>query len=228
MHSRNIDGFNDPNGQAVLLEFRTMMSLNNFIKSFYENCTGVSLETHYDLQHIGVQISDNLKQEILQSLQRKRKSLHNKVYQTKKKIVDPTSIFWQNQEYSHNSDRILNDRKQYYVNNLDKIREKCRTYYAENTEPIRKKNQVYKSNNVKIIKQQKNISLKINIKYRKKQNEDYSENTDFGREKVKDYYEKNCPAVREKQARHFREKRFVVNEVRRKNCKKKKIRKPKP
>ena len=90
----------------VLLEFCTMMSLNNFIKSFFENCSGVSLETQYDLQYIGVQISDNLKQEILQSLQRKRKSLHNKVYQTKKKIVDPTSIFRQNQEYySHNADR---------------------------------------------------------------------------------------------------------------------------
>ena len=78
------------------------------------------------------------------------------MYQTKKKIVDPTSIFRQNQEhYSHNADRILSDRKQYYVNNLDKIREKCRTYYAENIESIRKKHQVYKSNNAKIIKQQK-------------------------------------------------------------------------
>ena len=52
--------------------------------------TGVSLETQFDLQYTGVQISDNLKQEILQSLQRKRESLHNKVYQTKKTIVDPT------------------------------------------------------------------------------------------------------------------------------------------
>ena len=34
-HICNIDGFNDPNGRAVLLEFRTMMSLNNFIKSFF-------------------------------------------------------------------------------------------------------------------------------------------------------------------------------------------------
>ena len=116
----------------------------------------MSLETQYYLQYIGVQISDNLKQEMLQSLQRKRKSLHNKVYQTKKKIVDPTSIFRQNQEYySHNADRILNDRKQYDVSKLDKIREKCRTYYAENIESIRKKHQVYKSNNAKIIKQQK-------------------------------------------------------------------------
>ena len=47
-HSPNIDGFNDPNGRAVLLEFCTMMSLNNFIKSFFERCTGVSLETQYD------------------------------------------------------------------------------------------------------------------------------------------------------------------------------------
>ena len=63
-HSHNIDGFNDPNGRAVLLEFRTMMSLNNFIKSFFENCNGVSLKTQYDLQYIGAQISGNLKQEI--------------------------------------------------------------------------------------------------------------------------------------------------------------------
>ena len=48
-----------------------MMSLNNFIKPFFENCTGVSLETQHDLQYIGVQISDKLKQEILQPLQRK-------------------------------------------------------------------------------------------------------------------------------------------------------------
>ena len=34
-HSDNIDDFNDPNGQVVFLEFRTMMSLNNFIKSFF-------------------------------------------------------------------------------------------------------------------------------------------------------------------------------------------------
>ena len=51
------------------------------------------------------------------------------MYQTKNKIIDPTSIFRQNQEYhSHNADRILSVRKQYYVNNLDKTREKCRTY----------------------------------------------------------------------------------------------------
>ena len=81
-HSRNIDGFNDPNGRAVLFKFRTMMPLKNFIKSFFENCTGVSLETQHDLKYIGKQISNNLKEEILQSLQRKRKSLHNKVYQT--------------------------------------------------------------------------------------------------------------------------------------------------
>ena len=39
--SRNIDSFNDPNSRAVLLEFGTMMSLNNFIKFFCGNYTGV-------------------------------------------------------------------------------------------------------------------------------------------------------------------------------------------
>ena len=48
--SRNNDGFNDPNGWAVLLQFLTMWSLNNFIKSIFENCTGVSLETQRNLQ----------------------------------------------------------------------------------------------------------------------------------------------------------------------------------
>ena len=42
-NSRNIDGFNDPNGQTVILEFCTMISLKNFIKSVFENCTSVSL-----------------------------------------------------------------------------------------------------------------------------------------------------------------------------------------
>ena len=46
------------------------------------------------------------------------------MYQTKKKIVYSTSIFRQNQEYSHNADRILSDRKQHYVNNLDKLERK--------------------------------------------------------------------------------------------------------
>ena len=49
-HSRNIDSFDDPNGQAVLLQLCNMISLNNFIKSFFENFTAVSLETQYDLQ----------------------------------------------------------------------------------------------------------------------------------------------------------------------------------
>ena len=61
-NSLNIDDFNDPNDRAVLLKFHTMMSLNNFYKSLFENCTGVSLETQYDSQYIGVQIPDNLNQ----------------------------------------------------------------------------------------------------------------------------------------------------------------------
>ena len=67
-HSRNIDGFNDPNDRAMLLEFRTMITLNNFIKCFFGYCTNVPLEIQYDLLYTGVQISDNLKQEILQSV----------------------------------------------------------------------------------------------------------------------------------------------------------------
>ena len=67
------------------------------------------------------------------------------MYQTKKKIVYPTSIFLPNQEYySHKAEIILSDRKQYYGNNLDKITDKCRTYYAENMSLFEGKNKFRK------------------------------------------------------------------------------------
>ena len=34
-HSRNDQGFHDPDGKATLLEFRSMTSLNKFLKTFF-------------------------------------------------------------------------------------------------------------------------------------------------------------------------------------------------
>ena len=43
-HSRNNQGFHYPNGKAALLEFRSMASLNNFLKTFFIENVGVSAE----------------------------------------------------------------------------------------------------------------------------------------------------------------------------------------
>ena len=72
-HSRNADGYHDPNGKAILLEFRLVTSLNSHIKFFFENSTSISLETQYDLQCINVEILENDKTETLTKIRLKRK-----------------------------------------------------------------------------------------------------------------------------------------------------------
>ena len=53
-HIRNIEGFADPKGSAVLLEFRLIRSLNNFIKRFYQENVPNSFLLQYDIQYIKV------------------------------------------------------------------------------------------------------------------------------------------------------------------------------
>ena len=55
LHSRNTYGLHDPNGQAGLLSFSTVSSLNNYIKSFYEISSNISSETQYHLQYISIE-----------------------------------------------------------------------------------------------------------------------------------------------------------------------------
>ena len=59
-NSRNNQGFHDPNGKATLLEFRSMIFLN-FLKTFFIENVGVSVETQYDLLYISVNVSDENK-----------------------------------------------------------------------------------------------------------------------------------------------------------------------
>ena len=80
-HSRNTTGFHDPNGKAVLLKFSTLSSVNNYIKTFYEN--NISFQTQYNLQYINVEIMEASKNGILDILRRKRKASYNKSYKSK-------------------------------------------------------------------------------------------------------------------------------------------------
>ena len=80
-HGRNNQGFHDPNGKATLLEFRSMTSLNNVLKTFFIENVSVSAETQCDLQYISVNVSDENKHQILDSLGgRRRKSFYNGTY----------------------------------------------------------------------------------------------------------------------------------------------------
>ena len=49
-----------------------MTSLNNFLKTFFIEDVSVSAETQYDLQYISVNVSDENKHQILDSLRRKK------------------------------------------------------------------------------------------------------------------------------------------------------------
>ena len=54
------------------LEFRSMLSLNNFLKPLFIENVGVSAEIQYYLQYISVNVSDENKHQILDSLGRKK------------------------------------------------------------------------------------------------------------------------------------------------------------
>ena len=85
-HSRNIEGFPYPNGSAVLLEFRLIRSLNNFIKKFYQVNVPNSFLLQYDIQYIKVNISTENISNIQTVLNRQRNS--NYYYQSKKRNND--------------------------------------------------------------------------------------------------------------------------------------------
>ena len=85
-HSRNIKGFPDPNDSAVLLEFKLIRSLNNFIKKFYQVNVPNSFLLQYDFQYIKINISAEYISNIQTVLNRQRNS--NYYYQSEKKNND--------------------------------------------------------------------------------------------------------------------------------------------
>ena len=76
----NTDESHDLNGHAILLKFRSIRSLNNYIKLFYEKSTSVVSETRHDLQLSKSQVMESSKNETLMAPARKRRVLHNKSY----------------------------------------------------------------------------------------------------------------------------------------------------
>ena len=69
----NDQGFHNSNRKATLLEFRPMTSRNKFLKTFFIENVGVLVETQFDLQYISVNLSQENKHQIMDSLGRKRK-----------------------------------------------------------------------------------------------------------------------------------------------------------
>ena len=55
------------NDKPTLLEFRSMTSLNKFLKTFFIENVDVSAETQYNLQYISINVSGENKHQILDS-----------------------------------------------------------------------------------------------------------------------------------------------------------------
>ena len=69
----NDQGFHNFNRKATLLEFRSMTSRKKFLKTFFIENVGVSVETQFNLQYISINLSQENKHQIMDSLGRKRK-----------------------------------------------------------------------------------------------------------------------------------------------------------
>ena len=62
----------------MLFSFSTVSSLNNYIKSFYEISSNMSSENQYDLHYISIEMTTEIKKEIVSKLGCKRKTVYNK------------------------------------------------------------------------------------------------------------------------------------------------------
>ena len=80
-YSHNKTGFHDTSGNMVLQKCSTISSVNNYIKSFYEN--SVSFENQYDLQYVSEKKMEACKAGVLNIPIYKRKASYNRSYQAK-------------------------------------------------------------------------------------------------------------------------------------------------
>ena len=67
-HSRNSQGVHTPNGQSVLLEFRSIKAFNLFIMTYFEKNYDGTSTLQYDIQNIKVKTSETAAQNVLDSL----------------------------------------------------------------------------------------------------------------------------------------------------------------
>ena len=78
----------------MLLSFSNVGSLNNYIKSFYEISSNISCETQYDLQYVSIEITDEIKNEIVSKLGRRRKAVCNKSSNMKQQEAETGIKTW--------------------------------------------------------------------------------------------------------------------------------------
>lgn len=62
----------------MLLRSSTVSSLHCGIKSFYEISSDISCEIQYKLQYLSIEITDEIKNETMSKLGRRRKAIYNK------------------------------------------------------------------------------------------------------------------------------------------------------
>ena len=193
-HSRNADGYHDPNGKAILLEFCLVSSLNSYIKSFFENNTSISLETQCDLQCISVEIVEKNKTEILTKIRLKRKYVYHKSYygKNKKQKVDLKKQYYiEHKEqyktyYMRNNDEICKKQNQYKIDVKDVLSEKNSLYYQENIDFIREKqSQYYLEKSESVQKRMSEYKMENKFQISKVHQDYYKDNVDTFKKKIK-------------------------------------------
>lgn len=140
-HGRNTTGFHDTNGKVVLVKFSAISSVNNYIKTFYEN--NISFQTQYDQQYVSVEIMEASKNCILGKPRPKRKSSYNKSYKTKQFKAEAFALSKNHENqiyYQQNKSKHQDMRKQHYLknkNDVDLIPEKNSYYYYDDIDFVR-------------------------------------------------------------------------------------------
>ena len=120
----------------------------------------------YDLQYISINVSEENKHQILDSLGRRRKSFYNRPYSE-----------------SHNVNE--EKKRRYYSENIDFIREKHALYYNENAAFIKEKQCSYYAKKCGLIAEKRQNYCKKNSEtISKKKKEYYIQNRDTIRKKT--------------------------------------------
>ena len=164
-HSRNEYGEHVENGQAVLLEFRSLSVVNTFLKVILGK---LSSETQYDIQYIEFNIPAASCDLINSALKRQRKneSLKRKynaaienepgTCSSGEHIADRKKRY-----YQQNKSAILQQRKENYVQNKSLILEQRKESYSRSKSTIlEERKEFYSKNKSAILEERKEFYSK--------------------------------------------------------------------
>lgn len=200
-HSRRSDGFFTANGYSVLLKFRKIADVENYVKEIYL-CHQNKISIYYQIQPVKVDLSKLQSAKISTCARKKR------------------------EKYSIQSDKIKAKRKEHYAAQQEKIKAKKREHYTaqhENIKLKRKKHYAAKHEHVKLRIKQRYIAEQENIKVRRKEHYaveheniklkrkyHYKASQESIKSSRKEYYAINAESIKFKRREHYKIERNSI------------------